>query len=422
MEVGLLALLLLYGAELALRLESGETKSPYRLLMVLVCVALVRSDGIVPAMTIGACAVWSMTGRRLRTAAILCGGALFAATAHFMFSRFYYGSWLPNAYYLKLVGAPTSARLARGVATFVHCAMTFLPVALGLAVVNRKAFRSPARAIPLLVPLALFAYSIYVGGDVWEWMPYSTRYVTTTLPLLFVAASGCCGNGKVSERTGIVAVLVAGSALLLRLVIVTHFELSFLNGVRSAVALLAFAGGVVSMTSRKSPARPSRTLVGATAGMAVFATMSLPGYSEWINEGGVHVSDDAASTRLAIRIRDSTRADARIAVVGAGNLPYFVERPCIDLLGPNDPVIAKHVPVTGFVPGHDKFDYDYSIGRLQPDLVAQEWLRPEQFHEVLRRNGYDLVFGEVSVKHGSSAVAIDQLRDALAKDAETPAW
>jgi hypothetical protein len=85
-----------------------------------------------------------------------------------------------------------------------------------------------------------------------------------------------------------------------------------------------------------------------------------------------------------------TTPEAQVAVAWAGAEPYFMHRTAIDLLGKCDPRIAKEPmrrpPATGafveralyFWPGHLKFDYDYSIGQLRPDVVTQLWLRRDQ--------------------------------------------
>ncbi|MEM7118735.1 MAG: hypothetical protein AAF614_40330 [Chloroflexota bacterium] len=55
----------------------------------------------------------------------------------------------------------------------------------------------------------------------------------------------------------------------------------------------------------------------------------------------------------------------------AGMLPYFADRPAVDLLGKNDAYIAR-LPSRpdGTKPGHNKFDFTYSLGTLQPDLIV----------------------------------------------------
>ena len=79
--------------------------------------------------------------------------------------------------------------------------------------------------------------------------------------------------------------------------------------------------------------------------------------------------------RAGVAIAQSTSPDAVIAVHAAGQIPYYSNRTTIDLLGLNDPIIAKAAPSGPFYPGHDKWNYDYSIMRLRPDLIADNWIR-----------------------------------------------
>ena len=71
-----------------------------------------------------------------------------------------------------------------------------------------------------------------------------------------------------------------------------------------------------------------------------------------------------------------------MAVIFAGAPIYFSNRPAIDLLGKNDAYIANLKPNfddfvgewnSSFYPGHNKWDLNYSIGYLKPDMVAQSW-------------------------------------------------
>ena len=77
--------------------------------------------------------------------------------------------------------------------------------------------------------------------------------------------------------------------------------------------------------------------------------------------------------RVGLLLRELTDPQARVAVTWAGALPYFADRESIDILGKNDPTIA-HQPMrlterglarlVAFHPGHLKWDYAYSIGRV----------------------------------------------------------
>ena len=72
-------------------------------------------------------------------------------------------------------------------------------------------------------------------------------------------------------------------------------------------------------------------------------------------------------------LREATAPGTSLAVVAAGNVSYFAHRPTEDLLGKNDPVIARMPPRDEFLPGHDRWDYEYTVGRLKPDILVTLW-------------------------------------------------
>ena len=99
------------------------------------------------------------------------------------------------------------------------------------------------------------------------------------------------------------------------------------------------------------------------------------------------------SSASGSRRAEITSPRATVAVVTAGAIPYYIERHSIDLLGKTDPFVARlpmrRAPgwagVTGYYPGHLKWDYRYSIGELKPDVVAQLWGDPREAAPYLDR-------------------------------------
>jgi len=59
---------------------------------------------------------------------------------------------------------------------------------------------------------------------------------------------------------------------------------------------------------------------------------------------------------------------SRIGLFIAGSPAYFNDLPAIDLLGKVDPVVARS-QAKALVPGHNKWDFAYSLGTLKPDYV-----------------------------------------------------
>jgi hypothetical protein len=356
MEVGLLAALILLGVELAFGIVASEHGGSAMLAAVLVLLTLTRPDGIVPALAIGAWTIWQLPSERRASGVAVCAAPLIALAAHTLFRWQYYGSPLPNTYYLKMTGVPVTVRVGRGLST-LRLGTRFAVGPLVIAAAGRRLWRQPQGALVLGLPILLIVYSVYVGGDAWEWMPITNRYVTPGLPLLIAAAAAAIGAEAAPER----------------------------RGVRRA-ALLTVAGAII-----------------LTAGPSFY------GVRDWVRTKGSHVSDDALMTEVALHVKEATSETTRVAVVWAGTLPYIARRPCIDLLGKSDPVIAKHPPVLPFFPGHDRFDYGYSIGVLRPDLVVQLFSPTAKDFQLLAELGYEQVFGTVYARRGA-AIDVNRLR------------
>jgi hypothetical protein len=81
------------------------------------------------------------------------------------------------------------------------------------------------------------------------------------------------------------------------------------------------------------------------------------------------------NTNSAIAIQALTSPEATIGVIWAGTLPYYSDRYAIDYLGKSDPYVAHlRADVSGdsawggrlSIPGHNKFDLEYSIVQRRP--------------------------------------------------------
>jgi hypothetical protein len=361
MEVGLLALLLVLAVTEALPAADGSLRIA-RLSFLLALLTLVRPDAVMPALAIAVSAV-AASSLRIRRRLLICAVPIAVLLLDTAFRWLYYGSPLPNTYYLKMSGIPLAVRFARGTLA-VRGALLYIGLPFAIAALNRRMYRHAASALVITVPLLLVAYTLYVGGDAWEWMPYTNRYVTPALPLLFAGAAATMAR---LDREGFSRAIFGGA----------------LEGLAEAVALLA-----------------------------LIAVVSGPGYLDWVRTRGAHVVDDANKVWMGVRIRQTTGPSTRIAVVWAGAVPYFAHRPAIDFLGKSDPVIAHHPPVTEFFPGHDRFDYGYSIGTLRPDLIVQLWFPSDALFAQLPKWGYAQVYGGVFAKRGAE-VDVERLRAAF---------
>ncbi|MGZ6066494.1 MAG: hypothetical protein ACXWVM_29115 [Polyangiales bacterium] len=71
-----------------------------------------------------------------------------------------------------------------------------------------------------------------------------------------------------------------------------------------------------------------------------------------------------------VALRDHARNDTTVAVVAAGNVPYFSHLRSIDTLGKADRAIAHSSVVHPGIIGHTKFDYEEVLGVRKPEWVV----------------------------------------------------
>jgi hypothetical protein len=152
-----------------------------------------------------------------------------------------------------------------------------------------------------------------------------------------------------------------------------------------AVAVLAYRVATRS-SSAKAPAvtsaKASAVTVLAAATLAMIVSTSLfPVTAQLLGIAQAPGKGDEKMTKLGRELNSVTEPGARIAVLYAGSPAYYADRAMIDLLGKSDRRIAMGPPSTEralewnatFYPGHNKWDFGYSIGELKPDVVADFW-------------------------------------------------
>ena len=357
MEVSLLTLIVTAAVWWALQSLAQARLAP-GLFFVLAASTLVRVDMAVPALAITGFLFLADPPRRWKQLAWGLGTLALFLGAQTLFRYFYYGELLPNTYYLKMSGYALAPRLLHGAYVFwqfvwhANWLLFILPFALLLW------RRDRAVLLPLLVFLGQAAYSVYVGGDAWEHRGGANRYLALAMPLYFIL---------------------------------------FAAAVQSLAELLFEK----ARASAPQQTRLLRILFSIGAALFIFAAMlnfnSLLGdrrsLERWaLLRQPLFIEGNKEYVRIAQDLRQITTPSAVIGVVTAGAIPYFSERPALDLLGKNDAFIARLKPhhmgspfnLEKFRPGHNKWDYDYSIGRLQPDVIVQLWGDSEAAQEYIR--------------------------------------
>lgn len=357
MEVGLLALLLSAAVWLALRSWKAGAFSPWPYVL-LTGGTLVRIDMVVPLAILSAYFAWKDPAYRRRHLVWgfgLLSSSLIMQTA---IRYWYYGEWLPNTYYLKIVGIPLGDRIKRGLAAFLNLVwdsgwfLVMLPAVLLLL--------WPDTPTLLLFGLLLgqIAYSIYVGGDAWEHKGGANRFIALAMPLfflLFVQTADKLRRFLIERQSGGWTPLVS-QGLLAAFVFASLFSF---NVIKENYAL------------------------------EKWATLRPPTF----------VAGTQRYVTLGLLLKEITDEQAKIAVVTAGNIIYFAERTGIDMLGKSDKVVARSQPHANggvfdnleevFRPGHNKWDYQHSIVELQPDIVSQIWGSSVEVDPYLEAGGYE---------------------------------
>jgi len=245
------------------------------------------------------------------------------------FRYVYYGQMLPNTYTLKLVGMPLLERLQNGWG-FIQPFLKETSIILVIASAGMFLKASKQKLYLFGFFIISIAYQIYVGGDPWDYW----RMMSPAMPFLLILFVLAC------------------DAILSKLLKVPHkFAL---NGL---LFLLIF-GGLLQADFRFRH------------------EMSLEVYPFDNEAARKHVDE-------AIAINAVTDSGATIGVFWAGTLPYYVDRAAFDFLGKSDPYIANLPPdLSGkiawngmnSVPGHNKYDLNYSIKKLLPTYVQGfEW-------------------------------------------------
>jgi len=312
---------------------------------------------------------------------IIPAGVVAAGCALTLFQMKYYGDPVPNTYYLKVAGVTAFERASRGIRVLLELFVYHLWPLLLLAAIGFWKSVSLRKNPKLILLLGMFlcqcAYSVYVGGDAWEWMHFSNRYIAIAVPGLFVLVSAfLCDPETVKIKTASVFLPALGVGLLAEGVFYFREDTRELPAVGAGLAeLFIVVGGAWMAFSLLYRRRPMSSVFAAIIAVMVGVALNFFGVTNWIqgtNNGGL-LEADADAVRAGLALRQVTTPAARIAYIAAGAMPYFAGRKAIDLLGKSDPVIAKGKPAAPFYPGHSKWNYAYSIGQLKPDIVTILW-------------------------------------------------
>ncbi|MBI2074777.1 MAG: hypothetical protein HYT83_02980, partial [Candidatus Levybacteria bacterium] len=184
-EVSILTLFTSIAVFLALK-SVKEKKFSFLLYLILGLGTLVRMDMVIPSLTIIFFLLFVDKENRINNLLFGLPFFFFFIFSQTLFRIWYYKEMLPNTYYLKLTGFPAFLRITRG----IYVAFNFMSSVIFLIPLLLLKFK---RNKYILLLFAVFTsqltYSIYIGGDVWEYFGGSNRYISIVMPLFFVLFS-----------------------------------------------------------------------------------------------------------------------------------------------------------------------------------------------------------------------------------------
>jgi hypothetical protein len=305
---------------------------------------LVRIDMAVPFVIMLAFLWLTQPAQRKRHLAWGLGTLALFIGGQTLVRYWYYGNILPNTYYLKMVGLSQTIRIARGIWVAFELAwqMNWVIFLLPLTVFLFK--RDKNLALLALLFAGQVAYSTYVGGDAWEHNGGANRFISTAIPLWFALFGVALAN--------------------------------LLKAVQAKLQLTRPGGIAISYVVMG-------LLLAFSLWNANFLLADYRPIDRWLlNRKPDYIQSHEKYLQTVLILQNITLPGARIAVTAAGTEPYYLpDRYFIDILGKADPVIA-HEPIKSPVslagiadvrPGHMKWDYAYSIGKLKPDVIVQLW-------------------------------------------------
>jgi hypothetical protein len=333
METGPLTLLVNLAALLAFKLSLDSAQYRVTLLSLVLALALMTRMDALLQISIILMYLISRNKPNWRVVGLPLLAVLLTLIVILWFQRAYFGDFLPNTYYQKLAGTSAWERIKNGILAFNQHATrdTLMPVLFCLAgLVLYKDLRSREAALLAGLFIVQCAYSVWVGGDYAEVeVDAANRFITQGMSALFILFS------LVAER------------LISDLVAVRRPRVQSGPEARSAIAV-------------------------AVALATLLVICGTP-WMNWAIDNAPLLKADIRRVKVGLLIAANTSPNVTIAVHAAGQIPYYSQRRTIDLLGLNDPVVAKAPPSGPFYPGHDKWNYEYSILQLKPDLIADNW-------------------------------------------------
>jgi hypothetical protein len=372
MEVGALTFLCLLLLRATVNhIRDGRVHISFSMVLPIVLGIATRFDfAIFCVVAVAALLLWGPAYIKIRLVALYGSTVIATAASVCLAQKLYWGSWLPNTYHLKMDGVSPIDRISRGLASSAKTSVLFAIIAIAVITQLRSTeFHRRVVFIASAMFVAMAAYAVYIGGDAWEGEMLN-RFYATIVPLVPLIV----GLSFNTLRKRIVLVTISLALLLTTVGAgVTVNPFGFSNKHFYIVAIVSVVIALVIFLFSFIPR--DGYVAGAVVAAVCLIVSAYPMAQQQRHSDLLLTRTNLFVTESIETMRDTTEVGASIATIWAGVPAYYSHRIMLDLLGKNDTYIANSAPHGEFFPGHNKWDYDYSIGKLQPDVIFQTFDR-----------------------------------------------
>ena len=307
-----------------------------------------------------------------RGRAMACMSTIAVVLGSLTLARYlYYGELVPNTATLKVSGFPLVDRIKIGV---ISSAATFFR-SFSAPIIALLILRKKPNGYVIVATLFILAYNTYVGGDAWEALEIDNRFLTPVSLALCIEATIALKEVEFKKLQMLTGMAVAVCCTLVAILIARYpssepvYETS-LQSVPVGYLVVLIAGYLA----------PLRSIAGTIVVLSVFTLGWQNGFARAL---GPYIKSPSSEISLVELVDSLTYIDngAVIAVTHAGLPAYAMDRPLHDLLGKCDKHIAR-TKSKGLRPGHNKYDYDYSLNKVRPDVVLETYsMNPADLHK-----------------------------------------
>lgn len=316
-----------------------------------------------------------------------------------IFQYFYYGDFFPNIHYLETGGFLLLEKIPRGIIS----SFKIFPILLFQTFILLKYYleKRDSRKYYLIffLTFSITVYNILMGGDNWEVYGFANRTLTLLVPIGLSTVSLAnkhkfFTSNKLINFIFFLLLFLGVFSLQLNLYNISSINVNQFTFNNFEIVYFFFCFLFIATLK-------NRKYISYSLGILITIFLSYTHINYLINTELQISSTEFLNSQIGIELRDFTTKDVKIGVLWAGNIGYYSERELIDFLGKSDKFIAKSLPVrhlnkdqkynfNDFDPGHNKWNFKYSIGILSPDIILRTW-EDKDFYNQLQINNYEKI-------------------------------